>query len=289
MLAWLPVLALLVVTPESLFNLGMGYADLTGSILLGTGAVALGLWFERGDDGYVAAATVLLAAAANTKDEDLVGVCAVLVIALIALLIRRRPGRLPTFIAALAVIAAFVVPWRIWVSAHHLSDSVEPPLAHALSPVYIFDRLHDLNISAAAMVSNGISGFPWLAPVFLATCIICLVTGTARRTACFYLGAFFGHRNRAAVALHDHAAEPGLPDPDQHGPYGQRLHGAIGLRGRAPGRDAGRSAHARVAALVVADPTRPPQLGQPVAQLALGVVGRVEARADRRCRHQLLG
>jgi 4-amino-4-deoxy-L-arabinose transferase-like glycosyltransferase len=191
MLAWLPVLALLVVTPESLFNLGMGYADLTGSILLGTGAVALGLWFERGDDGYVAAATVLLAAAANTKDEDLVGVCAVLVIALIALLIRRRPGRLPTFIAALAVIAAFVVPWRIWVSAHHLSDSVEPPLPHALSPVYIFDRLHDLNISAAAMVSNGISGFPWLAPVFLATCIICLVTGTALRTACFYLGAFF--------------------------------------------------------------------------------------------------
>jgi hypothetical protein len=190
MLAWLPVLGLLIVTPESLLNLGIGYADITGSILLGTGALALGLWFERGEDGYLAVATVLLAAAANTKDEDLIGACVVLVVALVALLVRRRGGRLATFVAAVGVFAMFVAPWRIWVSAHHLSDSVEPPLPRALSPIYVLDRLHELHLSATAMVSTVISGFPWLGPVFLATCVICLFTATARRTACFYLGTF---------------------------------------------------------------------------------------------------
>ena len=40
------------------------------------------------------------------------------------------------------------------------------------------------------MVSTVLSGFPWLGPAFLATCIVCLISGTARRTACFYLGSF---------------------------------------------------------------------------------------------------
>jgi hypothetical protein len=190
MLAWLPMFALLVVTPESLTNLGMGYADVTGSILLAAGAVALGLWMQRGDAGYLAVAAVVLAGAGSTKDEDLIGTIAVLVVAAVALMIRRRPGRLRPFAVAVAVVIAFVAPWRIWVSAHHLSDSVSPPIPRALSPVYFFDRLHDLHLTATAMVSTVLSGFPWLGPAFLSVCIVCLISGTARRTACFYLGSF---------------------------------------------------------------------------------------------------
>jgi hypothetical protein len=132
----------------------------------------------------------VLAGAASTKDEDLIGTVVVLIVATVALLVRRRPGRLRPYAIAVGVIIAFIAPWRIWVSAHHLSDSVSPPIPRALSPVYVFDRLHELHLSATALVSTSLSGFPWLAPAFLATCIVCLISGTARRTACFYLGSF---------------------------------------------------------------------------------------------------
>lgn len=190
MLAWLPVLVLIAIAPESLQNIQLGLADVTGSTLLGAGSVALGLWFQRGEGSYLAVASVLIAGAANTKDEDLIGAAAVLIVAAVALLVRRRPGQLRGFAAAVAVVIAFVGPWRIWVSAHHLTDSVSPPIPRGLSPIYILDRLNELHLSLTAMISTALSGFPWLAPTFLAVCIVCLASGHARRTAAFYLGSF---------------------------------------------------------------------------------------------------
>ena len=108
----------------------------------------------------MAVAAVVLAGAASTKDEDLIGTIALLVVAAVALMIRRRPGRLRAFAVAVAVVIAFVAPWRIWVSAHHLSDSVSPPIPRALSPVYFLDRLHDLHLTATAMVSTVWVGMP---------------------------------------------------------------------------------------------------------------------------------
>jgi len=193
---WIAALALLAASSAAVNNLVIGDADITGAVLLATGGLALGLWIERDERGYLVAAAVLLAAAANTKDEDLVASGVVLVAAGVVALVRhrsdmahRRDAPLWLWAGAAAFFAALVTPWRIWVAAHHLSDSAEPPLPRALSPVYVLGRIHELHQTLTAMATQTLTQWGWLAAIFLALCIICLVTRTARRTVCFYLVA----------------------------------------------------------------------------------------------------
>jgi hypothetical protein len=131
---------------------------------------------------------VLLAAAANTKDEDVVGVGIVLVVAVFAA--GREWGRLKPWLVTAGTVAALVLPWRIWTAAHHLSDSVTPPLPRALSPVYVLDRASHLHLTATAMLADVLDSWGWFAAVFLALCGVCLATGVARRIAGFYLASF---------------------------------------------------------------------------------------------------
>ncbi len=176
----------------------LGDADVTGSVTLATGVLALALWLEHDDRSALALGTVLLAAAASTKDEDFVGAVIVLVIAWAISLLRaradsadHRPGRrLRALAASTTAVAALVLPWRIWVAAHHLTDSVEPHLPQALSPGYILSRTHQLHEAASAMLAQVRTEWGWLAAVFIATCIISMSTRTTRQAARFYLVAF---------------------------------------------------------------------------------------------------
>lgn len=195
---WVSVLALLAVTPALFANIAQGEADITGSVLLATGALAFGLWLEREDGGYLALAAVLLAAAANTKDEDLVAAALVLVAGGGIALVRRRGGpdgvggaQRPAWPlgAAAAYFVALVLPWRLWLSAHHLSDAVQPPLPQAVSPIYVLGRVHEFQATATAMLTQTLLQWGWFAPIFIAVCVVCLATRTARRIACFYLVA----------------------------------------------------------------------------------------------------
>jgi hypothetical protein len=186
----LAALAMLAFTPAVVSGTWTGFADVTGSVLLATGALALGLWIDRGDGGHLGLAAVFLAAAANAKDEDMVGAALVLLVAGVAVAVRGERRRLLGWTLCAAICAALVLPWRIWVAAHHLSDNVTPPLPHALSPVYVLDRLSELHRAAAAMVDQTLAGWGWLAAIFLAVCAVCIATRTARRLAWFYLSSF---------------------------------------------------------------------------------------------------
>jgi hypothetical protein len=196
--AWIGALALLALTPAAIHNIAMGYADITGSVVLAVGAVGLALWLDEERRGYLALATVLLAAAASTKDEDLTAAVLVLVVGGVATILRGTAShtgstlrsRLLPFAGAVLGFAALVLPWRIWVGAHHLTDSVEPPLPRALSPVYILNRTHELHETATAMLTQTLSQWGWLAAVFIVTCSACAITRTARGTACFYAASF---------------------------------------------------------------------------------------------------
>lgn len=83
-----------------------------------------------------------------------------------------------------------VLPWRLWTRAHHLTDSVQPPLPHALSPAFILGRTHELHFATRAMLTQTLNEFGWLAAVFLVACAVCLITDNARRAACLYLTSF---------------------------------------------------------------------------------------------------
>jgi hypothetical protein len=195
---WLAALALLALTPAVVLNVSMGYADITASVLLGVGALSLALWLDGAELGHLCLAAVLLAAAANGKDEDLTATVFVLIAAacVVILGLRNRSTSgwlreraLPLAGAAL-YIAALVLPWRLWTSAHHLTDSVQPPLPHALSPAFILGRTHELHLATTAMLTQTLNEFGWLAAVFLVACAVCLITDNARRPALFYLTSF---------------------------------------------------------------------------------------------------
>jgi hypothetical protein len=186
----LAALALLAVTPSLIANVTSGFVDVIGGVLLGGGVLAVGLWLELDDRGCLGLAAVLLAAAANTKNEDLVAVVIVLAVAGAAAWIKGNARRLVPWAMCTAATAAGVIPWRIWTAVHHLSDAVTPPLPKALSPAYIFSRGSYLHVSATAIIEDVLSQWGWFLAVFLAVTVTCLATGCARRVAAFYLASF---------------------------------------------------------------------------------------------------
>lgn len=194
---WIAPLALVALTPAAITTMVWGWVDITGSVLLAVGALALAIWLERGDGGFLGLATLLLAAAASTKDEDLVAAVLVLLVGIaIRVIAAREPGSSPKLwhrlrapVSAVVCFAVLVAPWRIWTAAHHLTDSVEPPLPHALSPAYIFSRTHQLHETVTAMLTQTLTQWGWLAAIFIVTCLTGLITRPARRLAWFYLAS----------------------------------------------------------------------------------------------------
>lgn len=184
---WLSALALIAAVPAVLVSVSGGFADATGSVLVGVGALALGLWIDTREVGYLGIASVVLAAAANTKDEDMVAVALVLIAAGVTLALSGQRKRLRPLVVAAAFCAALVAPWRIWAVAHRLTDSVTPPIPRALSPIYILDRLPQLHRTLSAMMTQILAQWSWFAAIFIATCAISLLTRTARRVTAFYL------------------------------------------------------------------------------------------------------
>jgi hypothetical protein len=183
-------LVLLFTTPFVLDSISTGYADITGSMLLGLGAMTLALWLDDAHSGHLWLGTLLLATAANTKDEDAVGAALVFLALGVALAVRVDRIRLRPWLAGAAVFAALVAPWRIWTAAHGLSDSVQPPLPHALNPTFIASRLTELNQVAQSMASNVLQYWTWPASIFLAVCVLALLSEATRRLAVFYLLSF---------------------------------------------------------------------------------------------------
>jgi hypothetical protein len=128
---WLAALALLALTPAVVLNVSMGYADITASVLLGVGALSLALWLDGAELGHLCLAAVLLAAAANGKDEDLTATIFVLIAAACVVIVGLRERSTSVWLRERALplagaalyLAVLVLPWRIWTSAHHLTDS----------------------------------------------------------------------------------------------------------------------------------------------------------------------
>jgi len=186
----LAALALLVTTPPVISGVTTGYADVTGSILLAVGALAAALWLDGATDGHLWLSAILLAAGANAKDEDLLGAILVLLALGVTLAAGRDWARLRRWLGGCAVCAALLAPWRLWTAVHGLRDSVQPALPHALNPVAILDRFSVLREAARAMFDYMLIQWGWQPAIFLALCVVALVSGAGRRLAVFYLLSF---------------------------------------------------------------------------------------------------
>lgn len=185
---WAPVLLLVSAAPGVWQQLLSGYADVPMAMFIGLGATALGLWLSRDNIGCLAVAAIMLAAAANSKNEGLATV-GVLFLMAGAIAVSRRANVRALLVAASAVAVA-VLPWRLWIAANGIQGDM--PVSKGLQPGYLFDHLERVRPALEAINAQLGDQSRWLYLLPLAAMVVAasLISGIGRRIAAFYLGAF---------------------------------------------------------------------------------------------------
>lgn len=184
--ALVPVAAGLVVINQLL----TAYADVPLAFYLCLGVLSLGIWLERGQTADLSLAALLLAGAAMTKNEGLLGALLAFVVAglVVAATERRRLKLLGLAAAGLMVFA--VLPWRVWLAVQGFKGDI--PIAKGLDPTFLFsgDRLARVWPSVTAL--HGTLSSPGTAALFvpLAVALALLHVGRHRRAGIplYYLG-----------------------------------------------------------------------------------------------------
>jgi Dolichyl-phosphate-mannose-protein mannosyltransferase len=158
---------------STLRQLASNLADIPLAFFVALGVVALARYVLEADTRLLPLAALFLGAATLTKPEGLLFAGA----ALLALLViaRTRDAGLTTIAVAL-----ILLPWRIFVAAHHLKNP-EYSLGDALKPSYLShrsDRLHPALAGVWHQVWS--SGWGWLVPFALVALAAALLSSRWR-------------------------------------------------------------------------------------------------------------
>ena len=184
--AWTPIAIAVGVVPGVYGQLLTGYADLPMALLLALGVLMLAEWLRTDERGILALAVLFLAAAANVKNEGLVASAITMVVAGAILVFTRRWSRLKVFAVGGAGYLAGVLPWRLWVAAHHIYHDV--PLLKGIEPSYLAGRLDRVWPSVKAMYAQLIDQSTWIyiVPFAAAIVIASFLAGRRREQAVFF-------------------------------------------------------------------------------------------------------
>ncbi|HEU5142124.1 MAG TPA: hypothetical protein VFU04_03090 [Solirubrobacterales bacterium] len=186
---WAPLLLLAAAAPGVWQQLLTGYADVPMAIFACLGAMSLALWLSDGDGRFIALATIMLAAAANAKNEGLMVVVALLLVAGAISVVRRF--RLPELLIASGVVVLSILPWRAWTSVQGIEGDL--PISKGITdPGYMIDRI-DRVWPAIESIGNQLADqAQWLQLLPLAALVVAvsLISAVGRRVAIFYLAAF---------------------------------------------------------------------------------------------------
>jgi hypothetical protein len=191
-IVWAPVLAGAFVL--CLARLESGFADVPLGLYLGLGTLQVGVWLESGQRRDLALAMLLLAGAAGMKNEGIPGALVIVAVALLATLLARRRGAARDLALAVALLVAVaILPWRLWVAAHHLQTE-EPP-GRIANPGFLAGHIDRVGPTLHAFaqqlgMTNGVTVFVSLALAMVATC---LWERRDRALAAFYLAAVAGY------------------------------------------------------------------------------------------------
>lgn len=188
-LVWAPVLLLAVAAPGVWEQLLTGYADVPMAMFVCLGALALALWLTSGDNRVLVLSMIMLAAAANTKNEGMMAAVALVVVAWFAApFLGRRAGPL---VVGAAGLAAAILPWQLWVAARDIETEIS--VSDGLNPSYILDRTDRIMPALEAIGQQLADPARWLYILPLAALVAaaCVVSGIGRRIAIFYVVAFF--------------------------------------------------------------------------------------------------
>jgi hypothetical protein len=191
-IVWAPVLAAAALL--SVPRLMSGYADVPLAYYLGLATLVLGIWLQSERRSDLALAIVLLGGAAGIKDEGTTGALAIVIAALVVLILtRRRRAARELVLAAVLLAALTVVPWRLWVMAHHLQT--EDPLGRLVNPSYLFDNIGKVGIALRALVMqlDSVGSVMIFAGLGLAMALVAVWDPRHRALGGFYLGAALGY------------------------------------------------------------------------------------------------
>jgi hypothetical protein len=164
-----PCLAFLAVLPTFTALIGSSLGDEPLMFLLGLGAACVALWLLEREPRYAVLAGVFLAAAAVAKNE---GLPPALVLAGTALVASWRRPLTPALVF-LSPLAA-LVPWKLWLHAHHIRSSPDYRLSDALHPSVLGDKIDRLSTAARVLPGHVFSPSQWLlaVPLMLAAAVL---------------------------------------------------------------------------------------------------------------------
>ncbi|MBN9623598.1 MAG: hypothetical protein J0H06_11705 [Actinobacteria bacterium] len=185
---WAPIL-LLVATAPGVWQQANGAVDLPMAMFACVGALAAAIWLRDDDFRVLALGAIMLAAAANTKNEGTAAAIAALVALGLMVLVRKLDWRAFT-IAGGFVIVFGIVPWRLWLSHEHIKGDVRT--GEVLHPSYLihqFDRVWPTLKAIGGQLSEQ-GQWSYLVPLAAVFVLAALVSGLGRRIAVFYLVAF---------------------------------------------------------------------------------------------------
>jgi hypothetical protein len=168
LLLWM-LLGAVALAPAVFDQLLTAYADLPLALLFAVGVAAAARWLLTDERWALAVATLCFAGALLTKNEGTLFVAAAFVGLFAAALSRWR-----ALAVAVAVDVALLLPWKLYVRAHHLSD-INYNLADSFHP-------HKLGVGPIAFRTLGgqmLDPRQWglLAPIFLVVLAVAVLRG----------------------------------------------------------------------------------------------------------------
>jgi hypothetical protein len=163
------LLGAVALAPAVFDQLLTAYADLPLALLFAVGVAAAARWLLTDERWALAVATLCFAGALLTKNEGTLFVAAAFVGLFAAAFTRWR-----ALAVALAVAVALLLPWKLYVRAHHLSD-INYNLADSFHP-------HKLGVAPIAFRTLGgqmLDPRQWglLAPIFLVVLAVAVLRG----------------------------------------------------------------------------------------------------------------
>jgi hypothetical protein len=187
-IVWAPVL-LLVATAPAIWQQSSGDADLPMAMFACIGVASAAIWLRTDDGRVLALGAIMLAAAANTKNEGTAAAAAVLIALGAIVLVRKLDWR--AFVMAGGFVVVFgILPWRLWVSGQHIKTDV--PIGKSVHPGYLIERFDRVwpSIKAIGTQLAEQSRWAYIVPLAAVLVVAALACGLGRRIAAFYLGVF---------------------------------------------------------------------------------------------------
>jgi hypothetical protein len=169
--------ALAVLTaPPVLEQLASNYADIPLAFFVALGLVALARWLIDDEPAMLALAAIFFAAGALTKDEGAMFAAAAF-IPLLALLALRDGRRALRLLVAVGAVVAVLLPWRLFMSLHHLSAG-GMQLSGVVHPGRLTAHAARVGPSANALLGQiGIARWGLLVPLIAIALVAAYVTG----------------------------------------------------------------------------------------------------------------